>query len=251
MSIPDVPIPVEVDPNEDTEWNDILRSKGIIPERPKSPTEELEEALDQAIKAQHENRLEVKNLDELDELEDEEDEEFLEIYKQKRFSELQKLHQKQKFGSIYHITKAEYESEVTKASDDAFVFLHMTLLLALQSRLLSSVSIEVARKFPELKFVEIPANRCVENYPESNCPTMIVYHKQQIVRHFVTLTELGGSDFKLSDMEKLLVDLNAVKHSDDRLEMNNQDEDIEQSRRTRFVKKSIRENDDDDDDFYD
>lgn len=25
------------DPNEDTEWNDILRAKGIIPQRPKTP----------------------------------------------------------------------------------------------------------------------------------------------------------------------------------------------------------------------
>jgi len=25
------------DPNEDTEWNDILRAKGILPERPKTP----------------------------------------------------------------------------------------------------------------------------------------------------------------------------------------------------------------------
>ena len=26
------------DPNEDTEWNDILRAKGIIPEKPKKVT---------------------------------------------------------------------------------------------------------------------------------------------------------------------------------------------------------------------
>ncbi|KAF3993695.1 hypothetical protein FT663_01108 [Candidozyma haemuli var. vulneris] len=255
MSLNDIQVPVEVDPNEDTEWNDILRAKGVIPERPKSPTEELEEALEQAVKAQHENRLETKTMGELDELEDEEDEDFLEIYKQKRFEELQQLQQKSKFGSVQHVTKPEYADEVTKASKDCFVFLHMSAQSAVQSRLLGSHTIELARKFPEIKFCEIPANRCVENYPESNCPTLIIYHKEQIAQQFVTLTQLGGSDCKLKDLEKVLVEVGAVKDADERLEINQNEEDLEESRRTRFVQKGIRGpaigGDDEDDDFYD
>lgn len=81
MQMPDMPINVEVDPNEDTEWNDILRSKGIIPEKPPSPTPMIEEALTEARRLAHENRLEGKELDELAELEDEEDEDFLESYR--------------------------------------------------------------------------------------------------------------------------------------------------------------------------
>ncbi|PVH16859.1 uncharacterized protein CXQ87_004415 [Candidozyma duobushaemuli] len=256
MSLNDIQVPVEVDPNEDTEWNDILRAKGIIPERPKSPTEELEEALEQAVKAQHENRLETKNLGELEELEDEEDEEFLEVYKHKRFQELQELQKKSKFGSVQHVTKPEYADEVTKASDDCFVILHMSAQSAVQSRLLGSLTVELARKFPEIKFCEIPANRCVENYPEANCPTLIIYHKQQIAKQYVTLTQLGGSDCKLKDLEKVLVEIGAVKDADERLEINQNDEDLEESRRTRFVQKGIRgpalhADAEDDDDFYD
>ena len=86
---------VQVDPNEDTEWNDILRLHGIIPERPPSPTAELEAALEEAIVKQHDNRLENKDLDELDELEDEEDEDFLNHYKQKRMAELKKISEKE------------------------------------------------------------------------------------------------------------------------------------------------------------
>jgi hypothetical protein len=81
MQMPDMPINVEVDPNEDTEWNDILRSKGIIPEKPPSPTPMIEEALTEARRLAHENRLEGKELDELAELEDDEDEDFLESYR--------------------------------------------------------------------------------------------------------------------------------------------------------------------------
>ena len=61
--------------------NDILRKQGIIPEKPPSPTPMIEEALQEARRLAHENRLEGKDLDELAELEDEEDEDFLNQYR--------------------------------------------------------------------------------------------------------------------------------------------------------------------------
>lgn len=61
--------------------NDILRKHKIIPEKPPSPTPMIEEALTEARRLAHENRLEGKELDELAELEDEEDEDFLEFYR--------------------------------------------------------------------------------------------------------------------------------------------------------------------------
>lgn len=250
----DFKIPVEVDPTEDTEWNDILREKGIIPERPPSPTAELEAALEEAVKKQHENRLESKDLDDLDELEDDEDEEFLNFYKNKRMEEIKKLSEKQRFGSVVPIAKNEYEQEVTHASNDCFVFLHMSLQSNLQSRLLSSVFTTLATKFPEVKFCDIPATRCIENYPESNCPTLIIYHKKDVVKQYITLTQLGGNDTKINDLERVLVDLNAVDINDKRLLINQEDEDIGEEKRLRFVKKSIRRggaDDDDDEDFYD
>lgn len=61
--------------------NDILRKHGVIPEKPPSPTPMIQEALEEARRLAHENRLEGKDLDELAELEDEEDEDFLESYR--------------------------------------------------------------------------------------------------------------------------------------------------------------------------
>lgn len=101
----DAPVNVPIDnPNADTEWyvslisstskspsfadlnvciyrNDILRKHGVIPEKPPSPTPIIQEAIEEARKKAHENRLEDKDLDELDALEDEEDETFLEHYR--------------------------------------------------------------------------------------------------------------------------------------------------------------------------
>jgi hypothetical protein len=61
--------------------NDILRKHGVIPEKPPSPTPMIQEALEEARKLAHENRLEGKNLEELDELEDLEDDDFLDSYR--------------------------------------------------------------------------------------------------------------------------------------------------------------------------
>lgn len=53
----------------------------MIPEKPPSPTPIIQEAIEEARKQAHENRLKDKDLDELDALEDEEDEAFLEHYR--------------------------------------------------------------------------------------------------------------------------------------------------------------------------
>ncbi|ODV95941.1 hypothetical protein PACTADRAFT_66948 [Pachysolen tannophilus NRRL Y-2460] len=256
---PNAKFQVEVDPNEDTEWNDILRSHGIIPEKPKDPTDEIEEALSEAVAKQHENRLEGKTLDELDALEDEEDEDFLNSYKQKRLQQIRELASKSKFGSVLPISKPEYTKEVAESSKSNYVFLHMTLQSNLQSRKLSALMISLASKFPEIKFVEIPANRAVENYPDSNCPTILIYHKGDVVKQYITLTELGGNSTTLNDLEKVLVDVGAVVEKDKRLIMNAEEdeEDIENRSKIKFAKKSIRgganenDDDDDDDDFFD
>jgi hypothetical protein len=248
----DPKVEMQVDPDEDTEWNDILRKHGVIPERPPSPTAQLEEALQEAVVKQWENRLEGKDLDELEALEDDEDEDFLEEYKNKRLRELNELSRAAKFGRVYPVTKPEYKTEITDASQDTFVLVHLSLQSSLQSRLLSSLWIPLATKFPELKFVEIPGSRAIENYPDANCPTILIYHKTDVVKQIITLTQLGGNATTLKDLEKVLVDISAVKDNDKRLVVNNEDEDLEEAHRLRFMKKSVRAmDDDDDDDFFD
>lgn len=246
---------VEVDPNEDTEWNDILREHGIIPEKPPSPLAQLEAALEEAIQNAHDNRLDDLELDELAALEDDEDEDFLELYKQKRMAEMRKMADKPKYGHVYPITKSEYNDEVTKAlekgNDGTWVLVHMSLLLALQSRLLAELLSQLAPKYAEIKMCDISALRAVENYPEKNCPTLIIYHKGNIAKQYITLTELGGNATTLKDLERVLTDVGAVSFKDKRLLVNqDEEEDDGRGRGIRFAKKT-RPVDSDDDDFYD
>ena len=67
--------------NSGSTRNDILRKHGVIPEKPPSPTAIIQEAILEARKQAHEDRLKDRDLDELNELEDEEDEAFLEKYR--------------------------------------------------------------------------------------------------------------------------------------------------------------------------
>ncbi len=70
------------DPNADTEWNDVLRAKGIIGAKEPSADEKLEKLIDEMIeKRAMRDTLEGKSLDELDELEDDEDDRVLQQYR--------------------------------------------------------------------------------------------------------------------------------------------------------------------------
>ncbi|KAG0656472.1 Phosducin-like protein 2 [Monosporozyma unispora] len=243
---------VQVDESEDTEWNDILRAKGVIPERPPSPTQQLEEALEEALAKQHENRLEGKDLPDLEELEDDEDEDFLQQYKLKRMAEIAKLQAKAKFGDVIHISKPEYNKEVTLASkgqttatettivekDNAnaiYVFVHLSSQGKLQSRILEHIFQKMAPKYAEIKFVEIPGNRAIENYPDDNCPTLLVYHNGDVLKNMITLLELGGNNTTLKEFEALIVRVGALKESDDRLIINQDDDESRDERKLKFA----------------
>ena len=74
------------DPNADTEWNDILRKKGILPPKPKDKEvseDQIVQLLEDTVKEKMKDgkAMEEMSLDELDELEDEEDERVLMEYR--------------------------------------------------------------------------------------------------------------------------------------------------------------------------
>ncbi|KAI9889515.1 MAG: hypothetical protein M1814_005209 [Vezdaea aestivalis] len=220
----DMPVNVPVDdPNADTEWNDILRKHGVIPEKPPSPTPLIEEALNEARRLAHENRLEGRDLDELDELEDEEDEVFLEQYRKRRLAELSTIQKTSLFNQVFPLQKPDYANDVTEASKKAFVLVHLTSAIGsnIESRLLSELWRSAAQKFGDVKFCEIRADLCIEGYPERNCPTILVYRDTEIRKQVVTLKELGGEGTTMRELEKLLVSVGAVSETDARVLLRN------------------------------
>ena len=115
-------IDIMQNPNEDTEWNDVLRAKGIIPEKPKEAEvtlifhckiktlsvvyhpvdiqvneEDLVRMLEETIREKSGvKRMEDMDLDELDELEDEEEEKILLQMRNQRMAEIKARMEKSK-----------------------------------------------------------------------------------------------------------------------------------------------------------
>ncbi|KAA8895024.1 phosducin [Sphaerosporella brunnea] len=254
--MPDMPVQVPVDdPNADTEWNDILRKHKIIPEKPPSPTPMIEAALEEVQRLAHENRLEGKELDELEELEDEEDEEFLEFYRQKRLQEMNALASKARHGKVYPIAKPDYSREITEASKEFPVLLHLSSQSHgnVESKLLSELFRQAAHKFPEIKFCEIVGNMCIENYPEKNCPTILVYKDGDLAKNLIRLGEMKGVDTRLPDFEKWMLQQGVLKEGDMRLRNREEEEERKEIRSAMGIKSAsnnkARVDDDEDSDW--
>ena len=109
------------------------------------------------------------------------------------------------FNQVYPLQKPDYSKDVTEASNKAFVLVHLTSSLGnnVQSRLLTELWREMARKFGDIKFCEMRADMCIEGYPERNTPTILVYRNGDIKKHVVTLTELGGEQTTVKGMSCL------------------------------------------------
>lgn len=194
-------------PNEDTEWNDALRAKGIIPQKEKEIKEDdvvqmMEQVIEQ--KQKQGKDLDEMNLDELDELEDSEDERVLEEYRRKRISEMKALAEKSKFGSVGEISGKDYIQEVNNAGEGIWVVLHLYQRGVPFCSLLNQHICELARKFPATKFLKSIATTCIPNYPEKNLPTLFIYYEGQMKRQFIGEIDLRGPNVSLEELEYIL-----------------------------------------------
>lgn len=200
------------DPNEDTEWNDILRRKGILPpkETPKEDEEEEQIIQQQSIVKTYESM----TLDELDENEDEfseEDEAAIEMYRQKRLAEWKANQIKNVFGEVNEISGQDYIQEVNKAGNGIWVVLHLYKPGIPLCTLINQHLSELARKFPQTKFLKSISTTCIPNYPDRNLPTIFVYHEGEMKAQFIGPLVFGGMNLKCDELEWRLAESGAVK----------------------------------------
>ena len=111
-----------------------------------------------------------------------------------RMTELSTIATRSVYNQVYPLQKPDYSRDVTEASKKTFVLVHLTSSLGtnVESRLLTELWREMARKFGDIKFCEIRADMCIEGYPERNTPTILVYRDGDIKKQIVTLRELRG-----------------------------------------------------------
>lgn len=118
---------------ESTEWDDILKAKGIIPE--KTQEELTEEALKELVEETVEqyDPHEKKGLDTLEEdLEeaDSDEERMLQGYREKRLAQMRAEAMKPRFGpGVTHVSANEWKAQVTEAGRDVYVIVHLVRCL--------------------------------------------------------------------------------------------------------------------------
>jgi hypothetical protein len=99
------------------------------------------------------------------------------------------------------------------------VFVNLTASNELQgeSRLLSELWRQAAKEFGDVKFCEIRGAQVMENYPDHNCPTILVYKNGTPVKQIVTLASVGGVHMSMLQIDALLVEMGAVPDTDLRI----------------------------------
>ncbi|KAJ3030941.1 Phosducin-like protein 3 [Rhizophlyctis rosea] len=232
---------------EETEWDQILRERGILPQKEKEPEiteDDLIAMVEKAVAEKYgEKAIEDRTLDELDELEDIEDDRVLESYRRQRLAELQSEASSAKYGSVTELSKPDYNREVTEASATTYVVLHLYQNHIPACKLINGILDRLASTHRATKFLRIRADQCIENYPDRNCPTLLVYGEGDLKRNLVGIAALGGMGTTLDYVEKLLRDCGAVTKTT----ANADDEDEEEKRAGFRISRAVKKDESDDD----
>ena len=205
-----------------TQWDDIQRGLGNLPPletaTPASAGEEAEptpaaEAL-AAVQASEQRGTRAE----------EEDAEVARL-RAKRLDELKgKSPGEARFGSVKPLEVADYTKEVNEAGDGVpvVVFLSKAKGHYMSSYMLVILE-KLARKFGDVKFLNIESTQCIPGYPDSNLPTLLLYRDDDLLGQCVGPAAFGGSSFSIEDVEwelaqagVLKTDLPANPHGRDR-----------------------------------
>lgn len=192
-----------------TEWEDALMKHGIIPKKEIQPTED-DLALEKIEASQQDDALDKLSLKQLSKLEDEVEEDTLELYRQRRIAELKEKAAKEKYGELIQISERDYKKEVTEAGD-VYCVLHLYVHGKPDCRLLNNCLSALARKFRAVKFMGIIGQECIHNYPDKNCPTVLIYHKGELLHQFMHLDAYGGQKACPDSVEWALAQIGVLK----------------------------------------
>lgn len=73
---------------------------------------------------------------------------------------------KPKFGSVFEISKPDWEQHITNAPADVNVIIHLYQEYVVECKVLNECFDQLARKHPEVKFVKSVATKSVENFQD-------------------------------------------------------------------------------------
>jgi hypothetical protein len=195
-----------------SQWDDIHRKLGNYEELPHE-TKQFEFSKAAIQKLEDYDPLSHKTLDELDELEDDLDEEFLNQYKQQRLKEITEEKAKPKFVGLREISRQDYIDEVTNAEKDTFVVLHLYQSFVETCTLINQVLDQLSHIHRNIKFLKIVSTKCIENYPDTHVPTIIVYKNGKML-HTIERVDKRYTKITQASMEHFLQALGVLPKQD-------------------------------------
>ena len=203
------------DPNEDTEWNDMLRKIGVLPPKVEQK-EDDDEPIPEEPPSFRGKAYEDMKLEELDEAEEDiqndNDNKFIDEYRKRRLQQLQALHAKKKFGQVMEISGIDYVDQVNKAGEDIWVVLHLYKRGKPLCALINEHLKQLAVKFPHTKFLQAISTTCIPNFPESNLPAIFVYYNGEMKTQLIGAYNFGSTSTLTVDvLEYIMSETKAIK----------------------------------------
>jgi thiol-disulfide isomerase/thioredoxin len=110
----------------------------------------------------------------------------------KRMKEMQEISSKEKYGEVRQISKPDFVKEVTEASKECAVILHLYNDTIPACKLMARHLSQLAQRYKAVKFLKIVADQCIPNYPDRNVPTLLVYVDGDIRANMVGAILFGG-----------------------------------------------------------
>ncbi|KAL7412932.1 thioredoxin-like protein [Mrakia frigida] len=223
--------------DEDSEFRDALRAQGIIPPAPKTPPSPSAflpsdaDLLNATLTMANPSTLALL----AEETPDSDEERLFQSYRQQRLKEMRQVEKKGRFGSLKPIGRNDWEREVTKGSEEqeeggldeqdeereekedgvqkekvgtgVVCFLYKDGQPA--SLRLSKILSTLAQRFPRTKFISIIGSQCIENYPDRNLPTLIIYRNGDVTAQIVGAEGVLGKGEE-RDIQALLVSAKGI-----------------------------------------
>ena len=146
---------------------------------------------------------------------------FLEQHRKKR---LQELKQKGgggcgRFGHVVIISRQDWARDVNEASQRTWVVVSLTSSDVERTGCMEQAVTTLSGKYHEIKFVAIPHQQAIENWPEEHLPTVFLYRYGKMQHQLVSLpTSLSPDqlEWKLAQLGVLETDLDEEPKGHDR-----------------------------------
>ena len=141
----------------------------------------------------------------------EDDDEELQRLRAERLDELKAGKAGPRFGALMQLAREDYPAEVNKAGEGVGVVVFLHKPRHYLSSYTETLIEKLARKFCQVKFLQIDSNECIPLYPEANLPTLLLYKDDELVGQCVGAAAFGGKSFGIDDVEWELAQVGFLK----------------------------------------